>query len=149
MTVQFRAATEQDVPAIVALLADDVLGQAREQADLSHYTETFRKLVGEPHNIQIVGATDARVVACYQLTIITGLSLGATTRGQIEGVRVASDLRGQRVGAQLVADAEARAKAGGATLLQLTMNQTRHDTHRFYKRHGFEPSHVGFKKWLT
>lgn len=149
MTVAFREATGEDVFAIVALLADDVLGQTREQADMPVYLAAFARMDREGNNKQIVGVRDDIIVACYQLTIITGLSLTASTRAQLEGVRVASDLRGQGIGALLLEDAEARSAAAGAKMMQLTMNRTRHDSHRFYQSHGFEPSHVGFKKWLT
>lgn len=148
MTVSFREATAGDVPAIVALLADDILGKGREEADLAAYRDAFARIDADPNNFQIVGALGDRVVACYQLTIIPGLSLSATTRAQMEGVRVASDMRGRGVGAALLADAEKRARVAGATLLQLTMNRTRVDSHRFYESNGFAPSHVGFKKAL-
>ena len=45
-------------------------------------------------------------------------------------------------------DAEARARAGGATLIQLTSNAGRKDAHRFYERLGYAPSHLGYKKPL-
>jgi GNAT superfamily N-acetyltransferase len=48
----------------------------------------------------------------------------------------------------LLADAEARARAAGCTLLQLTSNATRQDALRFYEAQGFVASHVGFKKAL-
>ncbi len=148
MTVVFREAVPADVPDIIALLADDVLGQGRERSDISVYAKAFERLARDPNNTQIIGEAEDRVVACYQLTIIPGLSLTAATRAQIEGVRVASQMRSKGVGAALIADAEARARAAGATLLQLTMNRTRVDSHRFYKANGFTPSHVGFKKPL-
>lgn len=148
MTVVFREAVVADVPDIIALLADDVLGQGREQSDISLYEAAFQRLARDPNNIQIVGESEGRVLACYQLTIIPGLSLTAATRAQIEGVRVASQMRGKGAGAALIADAEARARAAGATLLQLTMNRTRLDSHRFYEANAFTPSHVGFKKPL-
>ena len=148
MTVTFRKAVMADVPAIVALLADDVLGQGRERSDMPSYNAAFQRIAADPNNTQLVGEAGGRVVACYQLTIIPGLSLTATTRAQIEGVRVASHMRGQGAGTVLLADAEARARADGATLLQLTMNATRSEAHAFYERNGFVPSHVGFKKPL-
>ena len=72
----------------------------------------------------------------------------ASLRAQIEGVRVASDLRSRGIGARLMADAEDRARAAGCGLMQLTTNRTRVDAHRFYDRTGFTPSHIGYKKPL-
>lgn len=144
----WREATRVDVPAVVALLADDVLGHGRESADMAPYLSAFDAMQDEGGNRLIVAEQDGRVVACYQLTLISGLSLTATRRGQVEGVRVAADLRGRGLGAALMADAEARARAAGCQLIQLTTNATRTDAHRFYARLGFTPSHIGFKKPL-
>ena len=148
MTVRFRPARREDVAAVVALLRDDALGAGREGEDLSAYLAAFDRIAGEADNMLIVGAADGTVAACYQITFITGLSLSAARRAQIEGVRVSPALRGQGVGAALVADAEARARAAGCTLIQLTTNRSRADAHRFYERLGFTPSHIGYKRDL-
>ncbi len=144
--ITFRTATEADVPAVLALLQDDMLGQAREGADLDHYQTAFARMQDEGSNHLIVGEdAAARVIAAYQITFISGLSLRAARRAQIESVRVASDLRGQGIGEEMVRDMIARARAAECSLVQLTMNTTRTDTHRFYERMGFVASHTGFK----
>ena len=148
MNVSFREAVRGDVRRIIDLLADDVLGRERERGELAAYEAVFDTISEDANNTVIVGVADGVVVACYQITIIPGLSLSAATRAQIEGVRVAADLRGAGIGTALVADAETRARKAGATLLQLTMNRTREDSHGFYVARGFVPSHVGFKKPL-
>ncbi|MFD1795613.1 GNAT family N-acetyltransferase [Paracoccus aurantiacus] len=147
-SLSFRPARRQDVPAIVALLGDDVLGKGRELATIDVYYSAYDAMAAEPGNTIYVGARDGRVLATYQLTVISGLSLSAARRAQIEAVRVDASLRGQGAGAELMADAEARARAAGATLMQLTSNASRHDAHRFYQRLGYSPSHIGFKKAL-
>jgi len=147
---QFRPATRDDVPAIVALLTDDELGAARESDDLAPYLAAFDALEGETGNHLIVGQdAGGRVVASYQISFISGLSLRAARRAQIESVRVVSDLRGTGLGAQMLQDAEIRARAAGCTLMQLTTNATRARAQAFYKRMGFTPSHVGFKRDLS
>lgn len=148
MNVTFREAVQNDVPAIVALLQDDVLGKGRETDDLARYNTMWAEIDGDPNNALIVGCQAQAVVACYQLTIIPGFTLNATRRAEIEGLRVASELRGQGIGKLLIADAEGRARAAGAGLLQLAMNRTRKDALRFYETNGFEASHLGFKKKL-
>lgn len=146
--IRFREATRQDVPAVVALLADDALGAAREGTDLAPYLAAFDAMRAEAANVLIVGEAAGRIVATCQLTFISGLSLRASRRAQVESVRVAADLRGRGIGAALMAEAEARARAAGCTLVQLTTNRARGDAHRFYERLGFTPSHLGFKKPL-
>jgi len=138
-----------DVAAVVALLADDALGAARETADLETYRAAFARMQTEGTNRLIVGEDDTgRIVATYQITVISGLSLRAARRALIESVRVAADLRGQGIGALLMADAEARARAAGCRLMQLTTHASRKDAHRFYDRLGFTPSHIGYKRDL-
>ncbi|WP_245155616.1 GNAT family N-acetyltransferase [Paracoccus ravus] len=148
MTLTFRLADAGDVPAVVGLLADDMLGQNREQGELAVYLAAFAAMQDEGANHLIIGEMAGEIVACYQITYISGLSLSAARRAQIEGVRVASHLRGQGVGAALIHDAEDRARAAGCGLLQFTTNKARGQAHRFYDRLGFTASHIGYKKSL-
>lgn len=148
MTVQFRPADRNEVPAVVALLADDMLGRTREGTDMQPYLAAFDAMQAQGGNQLIVGLLDDRIVACYQIVFIPGVSAAAVRRAQIEGVRVASDMRGRGIGAQLIADAETRARAAGCVQMQLTTNQSRLDAQRFYDRLGFTPSHIGYKKTL-
>lgn len=147
--IAFREATRADVPAVVALLADDRLGASREIAAEAAYLLAFDAMRVEGNNHLIVGELQGRIIATYQITFISGLSLAAARRAQIESVRVAAGQRGQGVGAAMFADAEARARAAGCRLMQLTMNAERTDARRFYERLGFTPSHTGFKRELT
>jgi GNAT superfamily N-acetyltransferase len=149
MSVLFRAAERADVPAVLALLQDDALGATREGADIDHYLKAFDQMQSEAGNALYVGTRDGRIIATYQLTFISGLSLRAARRAQIESVRVASDLRGQGIGHLMIEDAVARARAAGCSLIQLTMNKSRTDTARFYADLGFTLSHIGYKRNLS
>ncbi|MGC9449473.1 N-acetyltransferase family protein [Cereibacter johrii] len=146
--IRFRDARREDVAAIVALLADDALGAQRETAPPETYLSAFDRMAASPGMFLIVGEQEGRVVATYQLAILPGLSLRAATRALVEAVRVASDLRSQGIGADLMADAETRARAAGATLIQLTTHRSRERAHRFYERLGFTASHIGYKRAL-
>ncbi len=149
MSVVFREAIEADLPVIIALLSNDYLGKSRESADLSTYRQAFQAIAADPNNAVIVGDLNGQIVASYQLTVIAHISLSAIRRAQIEGVRVDGSVRGQGIGAAMLQDAETRARAAGAKLLQLTMNSSRDEARRFYEANGFQPSHIGFKKSLS
>ncbi len=149
MSLTFRQATRSDVPDVLALLQDDALGAAREGAEMAQYLDAFDAMTRECGNMLIVGEQDGRVIATYQLTCISGLSLRATRRAQIESVRVASDLRGQGIGRAMFEDVEARARAQDCSLIQLTMNAGRTGSAKFYASLGFEASHTGFKRSLA
>lgn len=144
----WRAAREADVPAVMALLADDLLGAKRETGAPASYMAAFAAMRAEGNNHLIVGERAGRIVATYQITFISGMSLLASRRAQVESVRVAADLRGEGIGAALFADAEARARAAGCALLQLTTNKSRARAHAFYERLGFTASHIGYKREL-
>lgn len=146
--VAFRKARRDEVAAVLALLRDDMLGQAREAGDLAPYLAAWDAMQAEAANHLVVGLLGGEVIACYQITVISGLSLRAARRAQIEGVRVRPDLRGRGIGAALIRDAESRARAASCTLLQFTTNRSRTEAHRFYDRLGFTPSHIGYKKSL-
>lgn len=84
---------------------------------MTAYVSAFDGIAAEFHNDVIVGENaDAGIVATYQLTFISGLSLAATRRAQVEGVRVATHLRGQGIGTLMFEDVEARTRAAGCGL---------------------------------
>lgn len=148
MAVIFRDAAREDVVSIVAMLADDALGQAREGSDLAPYLAAFDAIVANPAQHLIVGEAEGRIVATCQMTILEGLSRRGARRALIEAVRVRADLRGNGIGARLMAECEARARAAGAVVMQLTTDKSRTRAHGFYDRLGFQPSHIGYKKAL-
>jgi len=143
-----RTATRDDLPALERLLADDVLGALREAPGDPAYAAAFAAIEAQGGNMLLVAESDGRIVGCLQLTFIPGLSRRGMLRAQIEGVRVAADARGRRIGEALVQDAIERARVAGAGLVQLTTDNARPDAHRFYERLGFVRSHVGMKKSL-
>ncbi len=145
-TVTFRIARREDLPAIVAMLADDVLGQGRESGLVDDvYLAAFDAIAAQPGNDVYVGEVDGEVVATAQLTLIPNLSISGTLRAQIEGVRVASSQRGKGTGEALIHFLIDRARGSGAGMVQLTTNKTRADALRFYERLGFKASHEGMK----
>ncbi|MCU9848909.1 GNAT family N-acetyltransferase [Defluviimonas sp. WL0024] len=146
---RFREGRREDVVAVIALLADDDYGAGRETAPLDAYLAAFDAMQAEGTNHLIVGERDGRIVATYQMTFITGLSHRATRRAQVESVRVAADLRGQGIGRAMMADAEARARAAGCRMMQLTTQKGRNRAREFYDRLGFTPSHIGYKRELS
>lgn len=147
-SVRFRRGTAADLPAVVAMLADDPLGAARERAATplaACYVEAFAAMERQGGNELVIGELDGTIVACLQLLVLPGISMQGATRAQIEGVRVASAHRGRRIGEALVHEAMRRAVAAGCTVMQLSSNIARTDARRFYERLGFVASHVGMK----
>jgi GNAT superfamily N-acetyltransferase len=146
--MEFRNATLEDLPAIVALLADDDLGRGREHRGgplPPEYPAAFAAMADQPGNRMIVAVEDGMVVGCLQLTRIAGLSRRGALRAQIEAVRVARGRRGTGIGDALMRHAVDLARREGCKLVQLTTDRARGDAHRFYERLGFVASHLGMK----
>ena len=144
----FRTASRADLPAIVAMLADDVLGQARERLGDTldpAYEAAFDAISANSNDRLVVAEQCGRVVGCLQLTFLPGLAQMGSWRGQIESVRVAGDRRGGGIGRQMIAWAIGECRAKGCGMVQLTTNATRADAARFYVSLGFKPSHIGMK----
>ncbi|NDZ76949.1 GNAT family N-acetyltransferase [Streptomyces sp. SID10853] len=147
--LEIRPAQENDIPAIVAMLADDPLGAQRESPDdLAPYTAAHRRIAADPQQHLVVAVREGRVVGTLQLTVIPGLSRRGATRSIIEGVRIHGDERGSGLGTQLIEWAVDTSRDQGCQLVQLTSDATRTDAHRFYERLGFTASHLGFKLQL-
>ena len=149
--LRVRPARRDDVPAIVHLLADDILGAKREQATdplPKAYWDAYDAIEAQGGNEILIAEVEGEVIGCLQLTVIPGLSRMGMIRGQVEGVRVSSTHRGRRIGEMLIAAATDRARELGCKVLQLTTDKTRVDAHRFYERLGFESTHIGMKRTI-
>ena len=154
--IELRRATPADLPALVALLADDAIGAGREVAggDLAPYRTAFDLVDRDPAHVLVVaearetehGAVEhGAVVGTLQLSFIPGLSRHGALRAQIEGVRVRSDHRGSGLGAAMIEWSLGEARRRGCALVQLTTDRRRSGARRFYERLGFVASHDGMK----
>ena len=147
----FRRATEADVPAIIRLLADDMLGASREAFGADNYPQylnAFRVIDADANQFLLVVDDGSGIIGTLQLTFIAGLARGGMKRGLVEAVRVASDRRGEKIGEAMFDWVLEKCRRESCGIVQLTTDKARTDAHRFYDRLGFEPSHIGYKMML-
>ena len=146
MSITIRPARREDVAAIVAMLADDHLGRARERVEEplpESYYAAF-EAISRDANITLVVAEEAgRVVGSLQLCILPGLSSQGASRALVEDVRVATDRRSRGIGERLLHWAIGEARSRPCNLIELMTHQSRTDAQRFYERLGFAKSHFG------
>ena len=149
-TLTARRAQRADLPRLLELLADDVLGKQREAPMVGDpaYHGAIDTIDGDANQTLLVAQLEDRVVGMLQLTFIPGLSRRGAWRANIEAVRVDSALRGRGVGRWLMQRAIDIAHQRGCRLVQLTSDRQRTDAHRFYSRLGFKDSQVGYKRAL-
>jgi ribosomal protein S18 acetylase RimI-like enzyme len=147
--VELRQAVAEDVPRLIALLADDQLGEHRDglraQEDLELYLRAFQAIDQDPRHLLVAAHTAADLVGTLQVSFLPGLARRGSWRAQIEAVRVAIPLRGSGLGTAMVRWSIEAARQRGCSLVQLTTDKRRDDAHRFYQRLGFEASHEGMK----
>lgn len=147
--VALREAVGADLPALVALLADDQLGATRDGVDgpdgIEPYRRAFAAIDADPAHLLLVAEDGGEVVATAQLSLLPGLARRGALRAQVEAVRVRADRRGSGLGAALVTWTVEESRRRGCALVQLTSDKQREDAHRFYLRLGFTASHEGFK----
>jgi ribosomal protein S18 acetylase RimI-like enzyme len=145
--VTLRRARRDDVGVIVAMLADDHLGRARERIEdplPPSYFRAFETVDRNPNFLLMVAVdADDAVVGCLQLCILPGLSSQGASRALIEDVRVATHCRSRGIGEELVRWAIAEARAKECKVVELLTHNSRVDAQRFYVKLGFQASHVG------
>ena len=144
----FRRARVADLPAIVAMLADDDLGAGREDASVPlnpRYLAAFEAIEQDSNQFLAVVEQDSQLAGCLQLSFIPGLSRRGMWRGQIESVRIASAFRGTGLGHAMFEWAIEQCRIQGCELVQLTTDRARPDARRFYESLGFKASHDGMK----
>jgi N-acetylglutamate synthase-like GNAT family acetyltransferase len=153
VTITIRDATIEDLPRVVALLAQMSLG-AGDHRELpgdplpAGYARAFAAIAADPNQRLLVAEQDGAVVGTMTLLLHANLSYQGRSIAQLESVVVDAAMRGRGIGEAMVEHAVAAARAAGAVRLQLTSNAGRKDAHRFYERLGFTASHVGFKRML-
>ena len=148
-TVSARPALIDDLPTIVSLLADDVLGQGHENMGPplhSDYVDAFEAINNDPNQVFVVFEVEGAIIGCLQLTFIPGMSRQGTWRGQIESVRVSSETRGVGFGQEMIKWAIDKCRERGCRIIQLTSDKTRQDAAESYRTLRFVASHLNFKK---
>jgi len=151
MNLIHRKARIDDLKAIVSLLAQDKLGQIREQISDEldqRYIDVFHKINNDPNQYLMVLCENENIIGTCHLTLMPSLTFTGSTRMQIEAVRVHPDARGKSIGQQMIGFAMDWGKNHGATIFQLSTNKERADALRFYERLGFKSTHEGMKLYL-
>lgn len=146
--LKFRAAKIEDLAAIVAMLADDILGKDREDSRTPpnpRYVSALQAIIADPNQMQVVAELNGELVGTMQLSFIPGIARMGAWRGQIEGVRTRAGHRGAGIGQAMFEWAIEESRQRGCSLVQLTTDKDRPDAHRFYEKLGFVATHLGYK----
>jgi GNAT superfamily N-acetyltransferase len=137
--IALREVVAADAEHIAALI--DQLGypvSAEDVAERLNLIEAIGQKV-------LVAELDGRAIGCLSTSTMTVLHRPAPV-GRISMMVIAEDLRGQGIGAKLVAAAERTLRDKGCQLVEVTSNLRRTDAHRFWERIGYDRTSVRFAK---
>ena len=147
--LEFRRARRSDVPGLIALLADDPLGRARETPDdPAPYYAAFDEIDGDPHQYLAAVEQAGELVGTLQVTVIPNFGRKGMKRCLIEAVHIRTDRQGEGLGTRMMEWAIDYGRSAGCGMVQLTSHLSREASHHFYERLGFEYTHAGFKLYL-
>ena len=140
MNLEIRAATEADLPSILALyveVEDDGRVLSIEQA-----RSIYARMRSYPDYKVYVAILGGSIVGTFALLIMDNLAHMGAPSGVVEDVVVQGDWRGKGVGKQMMRFAMDRCRERGCYKLALSSNLKREAAHRFYdslgfRRHGY------------
>ena len=143
-----RRAIIEDLPAIVRMLADDELGQTREDISTplnQNYLSAFETIDKNSQCELLVVEYQENIIGTAQVDYLTCISYQGACRAQIENVRIDKNYRSQGLGQKFISAIIDKARNHGCHFVQLTTNKQRHAAKRFYEKLGFKASHEGMK----
>lgn len=151
-SLSLRPSRVEDLPAVVALHGDDVIGAHGDgwsDETRADYQAAFARMQSMPGHTLYVAETQGRIVGTFVLSILPGITERGMTLAVVRSVQVAAAERSRGIGARMMELAEDLAREAGAGGIELSSNLRREAAHRFYERIGYVRSHAGFKKKLA
>jgi GNAT superfamily N-acetyltransferase len=141
-----RPAISTDVPRLIELLRLGALVADKE--DPSKYADYEAALdeINTGPGCVLVAELDGDVVGLLQIIVFRHFQEQGRKCAELESIHVHPDYRSHGIGHVLMTAAEEYARKAGCYRLQLTSNKARTDAHHFYDHHGYEATHIGYKK---
>lgn len=137
MEISIRPARPADADTLYRMLCDlENTALARESFDVAFLTnlgnENIHYLIAEAQE------TPVGMASCHVQLLLHH----AARVAEIQEMYVDPALRSQGIGNKLIEVIRQFAQARGACQIEVTSNLTRHNTHRFYEREGFQKTHA-------
>ncbi len=136
MNLQIRAATEADLPSILALYGE--VEDDGRTISIEDARSILARMESYPEYHVYVAILDGSIVGTFALLIMDNLAHLGARSGVVEDVVVREDSRGKGVGKQMMRFAMDRCRGRGCYKLALSSNLKREAAHRFYDALGFQ-----------
>jgi len=147
-TLTIRAATEQDIPAILNLYRD-----AGIDGGISFTVEEavahFALLERYPYFKVFIAALDKVIVGTYELAILDNMAKRGQRAGVVEAVAVHPDSQGHGVGRAMMHHALEQCRLAACYKMTLSSNLKREGAHQFYDSLGFTRHGYSFQMDLA
>jgi ribosomal protein S18 acetylase RimI-like enzyme len=152
MSLLIREATEDDLPAVLALYAQPAMdnGKVLTLDEAKQLLAQFRRYPSYRLWVACEAAPDAsmdgspdadnggQVVGTYALLVMHNLAHQGTPSAIVEDVVVSAERQSQGIGQQMMQHAQQQARLAGCYKLVLSSNQKRERAHAFYESLGFQ-----------
>jgi ribosomal protein S18 acetylase RimI-like enzyme len=152
MSLLIREATEDDLPAVLALYAQQAMdnGKVLTLDEAKSLLAQFRQYPSYRLWVACEAALDAspeassdadnggQVVGTYALLVMHNLAHQGTPSAIVEDVVVSAERQSQGIGQQMMQHAQEQARLAGCYKLVLSSNQKRERAHAFYESLGFQ-----------
>jgi GNAT superfamily N-acetyltransferase len=148
MSLLIREATEDDLPAVLALYAQPAMdnGNVLTLDEAKLLLAQFRQYPSYRLWVACEAAPDAspeaesggEVVGTYALLVMHNLAHQGTPSAIVEDVVVRAERQSQGIGQHMMAHAQQQALVAGCYKLVLSSNQKRERAHAFYESLGFQ-----------
>ncbi|MFN7023805.1 MAG: GNAT family N-acetyltransferase [Pseudorhizobium sp.] len=151
LDIIIRRARETDLPALIALFAEDEIGGHADTTApeaFNEYLRAFHVIDASANEQLFVAEREGEVVGTFEIMFNRTLTGRGGLIMVVEAVQTRVDMRGRGIGAAMVDYAIQEARRRDCRMVQLSSNMARTDAHRFYERLGFAKSHFGFKMKL-
>jgi len=148
MNLMVREATEDDLPAVLALYAQPAMdnGKVLTLPEAKALWAQFRQYPSYRLWVACEAAPDAspdaqsggQVVGSYALLVMHNLAHQGTPSAIVEDVVVHAERHSQGIGQFMMQHAQQQARLAGCYKLVLSSNQKRERAHAFYESLGFQ-----------
>lgn len=139
-----RRATDEDLPALLTLY-EELTGPYDHVPPLpAARAAALWRQVADAGQCVLVAIDAAGMVGTLTLVIIANLGHHGRPWAAVDNVVVRADRRRQGIGAALLAEAGRLAREHGCYKIVLSSNIARQGAHAFYRRLGWQETHVGF-----
>ena len=144
LPVIVRRATEQDLPAVLAIYAQPGIDDGDKLA-LEDARAILARFASYPDYTLYVAERDGAVVGTFAMLVMDNLGHLGAPSAVVEDVAVAPALQGGGIGQAMLRAAFEKAKHKGCYKVALSANMKRERAHAFYERLGFERHGYSFQ----